>query len=236
MVKINYWWINLQIPTQISPQSPTLPRIEKFWAVLSLAEQERAESFRLPGLRERFIWGRVALRQILGHYLAEPPENIQFVYNPYGKPEVPGIAFNFSHTKDRALCAVIAERSPSKIGVDLEMGDRLQSPLKLAQRFFQPAEYQQLLQTPPPQQKDLFLQFWTAKEAYLKALGTGLQGGLDSIQLGLQPKPHLVGFTQNLEQWSLQLWQPQPDCWAAIAVDFLDCEFIDQGEWELGDP
>jgi len=28
---------------------------------------------------------------------------------------------------------------------------------------------------------------WTAKEAYLKALGTGISGGLDRVEVGLNP-------------------------------------------------
>jgi 4'-phosphopantetheinyl transferase len=61
----------------------------------------------------------------------------------------------------------------------------------------------------------MFFQIWTAKEAYLKALGEGIGGGLERVELllslGEAPK------FRNLP-WSLVYLDLAADYMAAIAV------------------
>ena len=51
-------------------------------------------------------------------------------------------------------------------------------PLAVAERYFSAAEAAQLRALTSDAQPRRFLQLWTLKEAYLKAIGTGLAGGL----------------------------------------------------------
>lgn len=101
----------------------------------------------------------------------------------YGKPRVPGLPgfhFNFSHSGNLTACAF----SDQEVGLDLqETGGRAVNPLRVARRFFTASEYEALLSLSekPAKQLELFYRFWTIKEAYLKYIGCGLQGGVDSF-------------------------------------------------------
>ena len=55
-----------------------------------LCEEElvRAERFRFPFLRRRFVAGRGALRAILAEYLSVEPQKLTFSYSAYGKPSL----------------------------------------------------------------------------------------------------------------------------------------------------
>jgi 4'-phosphopantetheinyl transferase len=81
--------------------------------------------------------------------------------------------FNLTHTD--GLVAMAVCRHP-RVGIDAE---KLKvPPLAVVERFFSPAEAAQLRALPPESQPRRFMQLWTLKEAYLKAVGTGLAGGL----------------------------------------------------------
>ena len=206
----------------------TAERAEKLVGVLSEDEQFRAEQFKFQELRERFIVGRGCLRQILGRYLHQLPEDIKFTYGAHGKPMVEGISFNFSHTKEYALCGVTRDAAIA-VGVDIETKERSTNILALAKRFFHPFEYSYLEQAPKGKQQDIFVKFWTAKESFLKAQGIGLQGGLDQFQICLDPQPHILCADQ--EDWSLTIFPLDENHCGAIAVNDPDCAYIDRGIW-----
>ena len=110
-------------------------------------------------------------------------QDIQFDYNHKGKPSLLNIYkeinFNLSHKNNYTIYGF----SKLNLGVDLEV---VKSDIKvpaIAQRFFSENEYQDLAQFNQSEQLSYFFQLWTAKEAYLKAIGEGLSGGLDSIEL-----------------------------------------------------
>lgn len=220
-IAVEYWSIPLE----------DISRADQLLALLSRDEQGRSQQFKREELRGRFILARASLRQILGFYLQQDPATIVFHYGQFGKPTVDGIAFNLSHTKKLALCAVIPEQILINVGIDLEMKDRIIDVMGLARRFFNPTEIKFLETLSTAQQQDYFLQFWTAKEAYLKALGTGIQGGLEQAIIQLQPTLKLQIPDSN--QWSLTLLQPDPHHWGAIAVENSSAQFINRGEWMI---
>ncbi len=60
------------------------------------------------------------------------------------------------------------------VGVDLEAIRPVPDALMLAERFFAPDEIAALRATPPARTAEVFLRYWTRKEAYVKACGDGL--------------------------------------------------------------
>jgi 4'-phosphopantetheinyl transferase len=217
MVTVDYWSISLK----------DLSASESLYSLLSIDEKRRSQRFKFPELQQRFILGRGKLRQILGFYLDQNPQDLDFTYGEYGKPFVQNISFNFSHTKELAFCAVTKEMPLLKLGVDIEIINRNTDPLALAKRFFAPVEFQYLQAQSTEKQLTDFVRFWTAKEAYLKALGTGLQGGLEQVVVSFSNQPRF----QNAKNWTLQMLQPDINHWGAIAVHTNPCEFRDCGEW-----
>ena len=152
-------------------------------SILSSDEIERAGRFRFPLLHDRYCAGRCALRVILSRYLGTIPQSIEFKYNEYGKPLAGNaIDFNLSHAGNQMLLGVTHGRM---IGVDIETRNRRTEPEAIARRFFSPHEVEQLLQFPIQQRGAAFLRCWVRKEAYVKALGTGIGGGLQNFAVSL---------------------------------------------------
>jgi 4'-phosphopantetheinyl transferase len=144
-------------------------------SVLGADERARADAFRAEPLRRRHVWGRLALRHLLGVRLGCAPDAVTLQRTPEGRPFVAGagVDFNVSNSADLALIALLD--GPGRIGVDVEALEARTDMERLAARVFtsaECAEWQAAGRT-----LDAFYRRWTCKEAYLKALGTGL--GLD---------------------------------------------------------
>ena len=153
-------------------------------AILSADERERAARFRAGTLRNRYIAGRGTLRILLGRYFEADPAELSLAYQSHGKPELDppwkgrGVEFNVSHSGDVALFAFTRERP---IGVDVEAIRPMENAAGLLERFFSAEEVAQWRQTPAERQGLVFFQGWTRKEAWLKAVGSGLSFPLDQF-------------------------------------------------------
>jgi 4'-phosphopantetheinyl transferase len=148
---------------------------------LQAADAAYADSIASPGNRKRFIATRNIYREILGSYLQIPAAEITIDRDEHGKPFIvsPGhihLNFNISHSHDRGLLALSQSAS---VGVDLEHSHRNIDAIKLARRFFSPAESGWLEALEQHQLNNAFLSIWTRKEAILKCHGMGISFGLD---------------------------------------------------------
>lgn len=157
--------------------------------VLSEDEIKRAELFRFQVDKNRFIYTRSTLRRLLAHYCEVKAEAVQFAYNSHGKPylcnlnHTKEIRFNVTHSMDMALFAVSREY---KIGVDVEYTRDTVEYLKLAQKFFSGKEFLALSRLSGTALKRRFYQYWTCKEAFVKAIGTGLSFSLADFTVNLE--------------------------------------------------
>ncbi len=154
---------------------------DKWLAFLSHDERRRAEQFQLEAPRRRFIAARTALRRLLGTYLDMPAAEISLTYSPRGKPLLDGtsaaelLQFNVAHTHDLALVAVTRGCG---VGVDIERLRAVSHLESIARRYFHPAEVSEILGAAVEWRNEVFLRCWTAKEAVIKAVGTGLTDSL----------------------------------------------------------
>ena len=114
---------------------------------------------------------------MLGGYLKREPFELSFYYGPYGKPELDyksdgkALRFNVSYSHEVALLAFSYGR---RMGVDIEYVRPDLSVEDLAEHSFSPREIAILKTYPEYMRQSVFFKCWTRKEAYLKALGTGL--------------------------------------------------------------
>ncbi len=150
-------------------------------ALLDPGECARAGRFTVDHPRRIFIAARAALRRTLGERLGRDPASLTFTVGPHGKPylkpagETPASTirnhFNLSHSGNTI---VIALTEGVELGVDVEELDRDTPTERLARRFFTQAESRAVEQAPEEDRNRVFFHCWTAKEAVLKANGTGL--------------------------------------------------------------
>ncbi len=177
--------------------------------MLSPNELERADTYRFPDDRRRFVIARGTLRAILARYLAAEPRDLQFAYSVNGKPELradsrPTLHFSVSHSHDRALFAV----ARCEVGVDIEK-IRPDLPVhSIAQMFFSSQEQASLDSVSDIVKRKSFFTCWCRKEAVLKALGGGLAVGLDQFTVAVIPgEPAKLLSTQDraidIRDWSL---------------------------------
>ncbi len=155
-------------------------------AGLAPVERARAGRFAHPEDARRFSVAHGWLRHVLGAACGLAPADVRLAPGP-GKPrlEAPGgVHFNLSHAGDLALVAV-ADR---EVGVDVEQLDRGPTALEAVDVACAPAEADALAALAPAERAVAFLELWTAKEAYLKATGTGLTVAPDTVQPG-PPEP-----------------------------------------------
>jgi 4'-phosphopantetheinyl transferase len=67
------------------------------------------------------------------------------------------------------------------VGVDVEYVDARKASVEVATRYFAPREVAALEAAPRELQDHLFFEYWTLKEAYIKARGMGLSLPLDKF-------------------------------------------------------
>lgn len=141
-------------------------------AVLNELESARANRFRRCADRQKFSASRAILKRLLGHYTGVEARSIDLLSSQNGKPSFPGIFFNISHSKRWALLAFSRQ---TVLGVDLEWKERDLNFERIARQYFSCAEKDQLRSASDATEKrDLFFTIWTRKEAYVKALGSGM--------------------------------------------------------------
>lgn len=199
---------------------PLLGSAERYSVLLTPEERERASRFRVVDHRRRYAIAHGALRAILAGYLGADPLAIPFRLTAAGKPALDGgegLCFNLSHSAQLGLIAIAG----ADVGVDLEKVRHLESLRGIAQRHFSRSECEALEALSEP---DLLLGFyrcWTRKEAYVKALGTGLTSALDVFDVALGDDAELLAVRdrqEDLANWSLRDASPGPDYVAAVAV------------------
>ena len=214
--EVHLWSARLDPPKDFLRSCETL---------LAVDERNRAARFREGPLRNRYIAGRGTLRILLGRYFQADPAEISLVYQARGKPELGplwndrGVEFNLSHSGDLALIAFTNGRS---IGVDVEAVRPMPNAAGIMERFFATDEIAQWRQAPPEQQERIFFQGWTRKEAWLKAVGSGLSFPLDQFCVTMDGPARVLsirGDEREAATWWLESCEPCRGYIAAVALE-----------------
>ena len=211
---IRLWYWDLDVPAD---------RLALFRSFLSHDERARAEQRATPLLRDRALAARGGLRQALGRHLGGPPEELHFIYGPFGKPLLDNagqaLHFNLSHSGSLALLGISEQ---GRIGVDVEQAALLPDEL-LA--MLAPAEATMISATSAPERAAAFFECWTRKEAFVKATGLGLSLPFDSFDVVSDPglvrllAPAEAAGMAALGAWRTRSVGPINSCFAAIATE-----------------
>ena len=212
--EVHLWKMNLDLSRE---------QVEKQYMILSEDEKKRANSFKFEIHKNRFIIARSTMKLILSRYLNLPPEKIKFKYNAYGKPQLvnelksEGLEFNLSHSENLAIYGISRHHL---VGVDLEYLRPMKEAEKLAERFFCSREFEAIKSLSIDKKEKAFFKLWTAKEAYLKAIGKGISGGLEQIEISLKEPMELIKVPENAQScWELLSFTPHPNYIAAMVVE-----------------
>jgi 4'-phosphopantetheinyl transferase len=181
---------------------------------------------RFHGTRRRrgFAAAHGALRELLGAYLARDPSRLVFRAGSHGKPLLAGgdgLHFNLSHSGDRALVAVTRA---GEVGVDVERRRPIREADLVNVKTLSRTELVTVGLAEREQRSVRFLRVWTRKEAYLKAVGTGIARPLGEIHVGIEGET--IEITGEREPgWRLADLDPHPEYCGAVAVP-ADCTNI----------
>ena len=165
--------------------------------VLSAYRLQKLEHLRPEAARRQSIGAELLLRQALRELRPEAPWPPAFTEGADGKPgwDLAGLHFNLSHSGALVVCAL----SEQPVGVDVQEPCVYREAL--ARRFFSAAE-QEALSASDDRDRD-FGRIWCRKEAYLKALGTGLRTSLASFSaLGEETPPGAAFWDMGRDGYS----------------------------------
>jgi 4'-phosphopantetheinyl transferase len=185
------------------------PAAEQYFQWLDAPERERALRYRQDADRRRFIAARLALRFLAGRAIGVAPDAVVFTYTTEGKPEIlegtrqSNWQVSVSHSGNRAYVALALGR---RIGIDVERVAESTNELAELTRFFVPHEREAIAKLTEPDASYAFYRCWTRKEAFLKAIGLGLPGGLHRFSVSVTDEARLLSLDPSLgpaSSWQL---------------------------------
>lgn len=217
---------HVRVWTVALDEAALAPRLSTFTMLLAADERRHMERFRQVGDRVRFAVTRTLLRLMLSRVAGCPPREWRFRLASHGRPELdpcgqalPPLRFNVSHTAGLVACAVTLDRD---VGVDVEHTQR-RLMHDVADRYFAPAEVSALRALPVDVQETTFFDYWTLKEAYIKARGLGLSIPLEQFAFTLRRgQAPTISFAPELQDdpatWLFVQDRPTPFHRLALAV------------------
>ncbi|PWB78352.1 MAG: 4-phosphopantetheinyl transferase [Holophagae bacterium] len=209
---VELWW------GSVPAAQPHLPALLD---LLDADERCRADRFRVEAGRQRFVAAHAMLRCLLAERTGIPPQRLTFTAGPRGKPELADPTasaphFNLAHSGDLAVVALASR----ELGVDVEALRPFPRAERFAARFFAPFEQQWLEAAPEAERGHAALKLWTFKEAYLKAVGSGIAIALASVEVDPE-RPALLrvaGVPVAAGEWTLLGARLPGPAVAAVAI------------------
>jgi 4'-phosphopantetheinyl transferase len=207
--EVHCWGVELDRVTE--------PRLlAAYQTLLDEGERVRWQRFRFEKHRHQFLVSHALVRVTLSRYAPVPPAAWRFVMNAYGRPEIVGapswLRFNLSHTDGMAICAVALD---TEVGADVEDSERSGQTVEIAESFFAPSEVAALRALPAERQRERFFDYWTLKEAYIKARGAGLSLPLDQFAFHLEPgRSPRISFDPRMVD--------DPESWLFVQLRFSE--------------
>jgi 4'-phosphopantetheinyl transferase len=194
---------------------------------LSPDERTRADQFVFSPDRRNFIVARGILRDILSRYLHCQAAEIRFCTELNGKPGLDcantsiRLDFNLSHSSGYLVVAVTQGK---KVGVDIEMVRPVPDIDLITSQSFSEYERNMLALLTGEEKLLGFYRCWTRKEAYLKAVGSGLSIPLDSFDVSLAEDNPIEMVSNRLDpnqisRWSFYSFTPAHGFIGALVIE-----------------
>jgi len=216
---------------------PVAPPDASALAELAPNERARAQRFATDPLRNRWLAAHVAMRRILAATLNLPPAELRYGTAEAGKPFLAapggtGLEFNLSDSGDLALLAV-SRCGP--VGVDVEWCREGRDLPEIAESFFAQEELASLSALKDAEQPGAFYRIWARKEAFIKAIGLGLQFDLKRFAVSGEPEnPRFLRLdADERTPGTWRLWNvPVPNGYAGALVTRPDAAPVGFSDWD----
>jgi 4'-phosphopantetheinyl transferase len=200
--------------------------VEQFGRLLTPEEHERQQRPTIEKRRREVLLTRALVRSVLSGYTGADPLSWRFGAGEHGRPFIDGPAafdFNLSHTEGMIVCLVA---NAPMLGVDVEFMPRRGQLTEVAEHFFAAPECAALRAVPKDDKRRRFFTYWTLKEAYIKARGTGLALPLDAFWFDIEGETPSILFDARIEDdpaaWHFQSLSLSDDHLCGIAVKTTD--------------
>jgi len=144
-------------------------------------ELAHQETFTAERRQQEYLCGRALLRLMLEHWTGKLAKSHRLSKAESGKPIcVDGPAVSITHSGGLVACAIA---DSGEIGVDLEAVNPRRNIAKVADKFYSQKEALWLKTQP----SDRFFMLWVLKEAYVKAMGRSIFGGINGLCCKVEP-------------------------------------------------
>lgn len=163
-----------------------------------MSQQEQARAQKILRGKNEFIASRWLMRRVLSHYTNISPDALAFKYSTKGKPALLDSDYHFSLSHS-GHWAALAVGKQDWLGVDIEMIRPSRDLKGIARDFFHPDEFTHLCSLSEEKQTHYFYQLWTLKEAFFKALGSGISAGLEKACFIINGEHPTVNLSPELE-------------------------------------
>jgi phosphopantetheinyl transferase len=161
-----------------------LNEVTIFYSFLSDFEKAIANRFKHDIDYSCYISAHALLRIEISKLLKVEASSIVFDKSENGKPIISGIDLPFSLSRNKNYFAFTIGRSNQYLGIDIEQ-IKADFDIRAISRNYYSLTEQQLIfnYTTIADQSRTFLEFWTRKEALLKAVGIGINTNLSNVQV-----------------------------------------------------
>lgn len=191
----------LQIPDQLTAEEHAL-----FLKLLPAGDREKVARLLRPQDARRQLVATAFLRTTLCAKLKLGNDQLDIRRGPQGKPYLAGnnqLHFNLSHAGEYVVVAMAA----AAVGIDIE--PIVERDWAAIATFFSPQELADYQRQPPVHRPAFFFALWTAKESYIKALGTGF--AIDPAQFTIAFAPTItVTTTLDPRPWYFKQYEVDP--------------------------
>jgi 4'-phosphopantetheinyl transferase len=166
---------------------------------------------------------KAALSAVLSDYLCCAPDALHFQTELFGRPKLhdPNVekAFNFnvSGCNSRYLVAISLA---GDVGIDVELRRPIGDLDRIASIYFTPAEAEAISRLQGDRKLEAFFDCWTFKEAYTKALGTGLSTPFNTFALPASAwnSADVTSVAIHGRNWTYKRFEPWPGFTATVVV------------------
>lgn len=174
---------------------------------------------------------RYFIRAVMAPYLQQAPRRVRLTTSAAGKPQLwdrrhGDLQFNVSHSHGLSVCVVARGLH---LGVDVEYLPRHNRIDDIAARYFHPEEQRQLQAIADEAgRRRLFFEFWTRKEAWIKAMGKTIGTAINQVHFHTVDGHVQVAFPLPIqERWEFHT--------IPLGGDYLVATARARRPWQAGD-